>query len=415
MKNVLRRAAGMAARGRRLAALLCFGIAGLAQAQSGTAVEYYYSAWDYYFVTANPDEIALLDGGAFNGNWVRTGEAFPVGTQAGGGFVETCRFFSTSFAPKSSHFYTPFAAECASVRISPDWQFENIAFYVRLTDVDGSCPAGTTPLYRLYNNGMGGAPNHRYTVRRTTVDLMRARGWTSEGNGPDVIFACVPSAPGSAAKGLWAGTTSANETALAIVLDDGTFYLLYAYPGRTTDAAVVQGTASTIGGQFASTDARSYPIATANETSGFETPATVGGTYSAQGTLQLDFADLLGTRTLAAVYVSGSDQPASLAAAAGTYTGFSGHADGRVPATFTFTAAGTLTGSNSACGFTGTITPHAALAVFDWTVRQTSGSCIFGAGPISGVLYFDAATRQVHGFAPFAGRGDLYYLIGTKP
>ena len=413
MRKLSRQAARMAARGLAAIAGLC--IAGFAQAQSGTAVEYYYSVWDYYFVTANPDEVALLDGGAFNGNWVRTGETFAVGTQAGAGFVETCRFFSTSFAPKSSHFYTPFAAECGSVRNSPDWQFENIAFYVRLTDADGTCPASTVPLYRLYNNGMGGAPNHRYTMRRATVDFMRARGWTSEGNGPDVIFACVPPPPGSAAKGLWTGTTSANETALVIVLDDGTFYLLYSYAGRATDAAVVQGTASTPGGQFTSADARTYPIATANETGGYETPAMVSGTYSAQGTLQLDVADPRGMRTLAAAYVAGSDQPLSLASVAGAYTGFSGHADGRLSVTFTLTAAGTLTGVNAACGFSGTVTPRAALAVLDWTVRATSGSCIFAAGPISGVLYFDAAARQVHGFAPFQGRGDLFYLIGTKP
>jgi hypothetical protein len=36
-------------------------------AQTQTAVEYYYAAWDYYFVTSFPDEIAILDGGAFGG------------------------------------------------------------------------------------------------------------------------------------------------------------------------------------------------------------------------------------------------------------------------------------------------------------------------------------------------------------
>jgi hypothetical protein len=30
-------------------------------------------------------------------------------------------------------------------------------------------------------------------------------------------------------------------------------------------------------------------------------------------------------------------------------------------------------------------------------------------------MYYDAATRQIHGFAPIEGRGDLYYVIGTKP
>ena len=41
------------------------------------ATEYYYPAWDMYFVTAIPDEIAKLDAGAFAG-WARTGLTFNV-------------------------------------------------------------------------------------------------------------------------------------------------------------------------------------------------------------------------------------------------------------------------------------------------------------------------------------------------
>jgi len=38
------------------------------------------------------------------------------------------------------------------------WEFENIAFYIELADANGSCAAGTIPLYRLYNDGMDGGP-----------------------------------------------------------------------------------------------------------------------------------------------------------------------------------------------------------------------------------------------------------------
>jgi hypothetical protein len=61
-----------------------------------------------------------------------------------------------------------------------------------LTDASGNCPAGTAPLYRVNNNGMGGAPNHRFTADRAIRDLMLTLGWKAEGNGPEVIFACVP-------------------------------------------------------------------------------------------------------------------------------------------------------------------------------------------------------------------------------
>ncbi len=156
------------------------------------AVEYYYAAWGYYFLTSFADEIAALDGGAFDGNWQRTGYTIKVWPQSTSSSSPTCRFFSTSFAPKSSHFYTPFADECASLKQNQDWQYEGIAFYLQLTDGSGNCAPPTVPLYRLYNNGMGGAPNHRYTTSPTIFNEMVAAGWVFEGNANTQVFACVP-------------------------------------------------------------------------------------------------------------------------------------------------------------------------------------------------------------------------------
>ena len=160
--------------------------------QTVEAVEYYYAAWNFYFETSFSDEIAALDGGAFGGVWKRTGQTFNVWSQASALAVPTCRFFSTAFAPKSSHFYTPFPSECAIVKTESAWQYESIAFYIALADADGNCGAGTIPLYRVYDNGMGGAPNHRYTTSLTILNQMIAAGWSFEGNGNTMVFACVP-------------------------------------------------------------------------------------------------------------------------------------------------------------------------------------------------------------------------------
>jgi hypothetical protein len=78
--------------------------------------EYFHAGWGYYFVTAFPAEISALDGGAFGGVWQRTGQTFPVWASQDAGTSPVCRFFSTSFAPRSSHFYTPFPAECETVK-----------------------------------------------------------------------------------------------------------------------------------------------------------------------------------------------------------------------------------------------------------------------------------------------------------
>ena len=45
------------------------------------------------------------------------------------------------------------------------------------------CAAGLTPVYRLYNNGQGGAPNHRYTTDLTVRAQMIAQGGCRKASG----------------------------------------------------------------------------------------------------------------------------------------------------------------------------------------------------------------------------------------
>lgn len=153
------------------------------------ALEYYHAAFDHYFVTTIAEEITLLDNGTLAG-WTRTGYEFNVHAAGTAGTAATCRFFSTAFGLRSSHFYTPIASECATVKAKAEWQFEGEVFNLTLT-ADGTCAGGTVPLYRLYNQGQGGAPNHRYTTRTDVRAQMIAQGWVPEGAGAGVI-GCVP-------------------------------------------------------------------------------------------------------------------------------------------------------------------------------------------------------------------------------
>lgn len=153
------------------------------------ALEYYHAAFNHYFVTSIAEEIVLLDNGTLQG-WKRTGYEFNVYAGGTPGTAATCRFFSTAFGPRSSHFYTPLATECATVKTKPEWQFEGEVFNLTLS-TDGTCTSGTVPLFRLYNGGQGGAPNHRYTTRSDVRAQMIAQGWTPEGTGAGVI-GCVP-------------------------------------------------------------------------------------------------------------------------------------------------------------------------------------------------------------------------------
>ncbi len=172
-------------------------------------VEYYNAALDHYFISADPAEIAVLDGGAFGGAWKRTGGTFPALGRAWGrrrhrAGVPLLRNRSLSARRSrigpNSHFYTADPNECAFVKTAwqsiatdglsyPAWTFETNAFAVRLP-VGGACPAGTQPLYRTYNNGARGDPNHRYSTQASVLQSMA--GWVFEG-----LVMCLPQGEGA--------------------------------------------------------------------------------------------------------------------------------------------------------------------------------------------------------------------------
>jgi len=56
----------------------------------------------------------------------------------------------------------------------------------------GHVPQGFTPVYRLYNDGQGGAPNHRYTTDLALRARMIGQGWVAEGLGPNAVEMCSP-------------------------------------------------------------------------------------------------------------------------------------------------------------------------------------------------------------------------------
>lgn len=155
------------------------------------AYEFYYAPFDHYFSTSDPVEIDGLDRGIIAG-WTRTGAFTRVELPTPLPRRPVCRFFGTGFAPKSSHFYTPYPDECEIVKQDPKWVYENIAFGWRLPDANGVCEVGYRPLYRLYNNFVGGAPNHRYTTSLRDFYAMLGEGWVFEGDGRTLVFACLP-------------------------------------------------------------------------------------------------------------------------------------------------------------------------------------------------------------------------------
>lgn len=183
----------------QLASLAILQISGIGTSDTPTivdVVEYYNAAFDHYFITSLAAEIALCDAGtAPCAGWARTGYAFNAfaNDAAPPSSLGACRFFNDTFAPKSAHFYALQGHGCEqTLALFPDWRLESPAlFNLFAPDDNGHCASGLVPVYRLYNNGIGGAPNHRFTIDANVRAQMLRAGWLAEGNGTGVAF-CAP-------------------------------------------------------------------------------------------------------------------------------------------------------------------------------------------------------------------------------
>jgi hypothetical protein len=175
------------------AALLAASALAHAAAPDTQAVEYFNSVTGHYFVTAGAGEALGIDAGAAGPGWVRTGRSFQAwlsSAAAPSDAQPVCRFYSSM---ANSHFYTASADECRSLEAAAEseraatgtvkgWAYEGTAFYIE-TPKDGRCPAGTTAIDRVYNNGFatGEGSNHRFVDDDALAQLMVDRHWGAGG------------------------------------------------------------------------------------------------------------------------------------------------------------------------------------------------------------------------------------------
>ena len=165
---------------------LAWCVAASAVEPTGTSVEYFNTTLRHYFMTASPEDRAIVEAGGAGPGWVRTGGQFGVFRNAGDApnLSAVCRFYAPG---PNSHFYTANAADCETVKGWGGWSYEGIAFYIE-QPTNGQCPGGTTPVYRSYNNGYErNDSNHRFTVDPTVAAKSALSGYSPEG-----VVMCAP-------------------------------------------------------------------------------------------------------------------------------------------------------------------------------------------------------------------------------
>jgi hypothetical protein len=206
--------------------------------------------------------------------------------------------------------------------------------------------------------------------------------------------------------GGWAGKTSTNRDLTAVIVPDGSYYLMYSAVGDpNTVGGAVQGTSTLNGETFTSSDGLDFSA----EGAGIK-PAAVAAILNDGANFDGTISPTGGTAvTFQSRYDGGGTSAAAdglLRRLEGAYTGTAGFALGVRPATFTVAGDGKVTSSINGCDITGTAKPRPDMVAYDLTIAFGAAPCAIPNLSFTGIAYlrFDngrlyaaarnAATRQ---------------------
>lgn len=230
----------------------------------------------------------------------------------------------------------------------------------------------------------------------------------SSGNGG---AATAPSAP--SAEGLWIGSTNDSRSVTGLVLDDGTYWILYSVQHASSlTAGFVEGSGSSLGGSFSSSNGIDFNV----EGRGINS-STLSASYMAKQSLDgsVTYPTLNQTFTFTTSYNAEYEQTPSVSAIAGTYVGIASVVGSNELTTVVVNSPGVIAGTgNSGCKFFGTIRPRASGNVYDLSL-SFSGPCPSGTSSVSGIGYFDSSAKRLYLAALNQSRSNGLIFTGTQP
>lgn len=208
--------------------------------------------------------------------------------------------------------------------------------------------------------------------------------------------------------GLWSGSMDSSREVNAIVLGDGSYYMLYSRPGLPTEVAgLVAGVADFHGARLAS-DAVDYnwermftparPVALS---------AQISPRMSVDGSIE-------GSRNFHLRFDKDLDGDARLADLVGAFDGNAMFALGTRPGTFTVTASGQVSTNINGCPITGQVAPRSDANAFDLTLTFGGYPCVFPGAVFQGVAVYRDDQRRLDAAVINAPFKQAIAFIGTK-
>lgn len=225
---------------------------------------------------------------------------------------------------------------------------------------------------------------------------------------------------GTAAAGSWQGsidTPAANSRAVkAVVLPDGSFWMVYSLQGDPSTAGVIRGTGSTDGSNFTVSDATLLSLEDGQQTTA-DIAATFANRASFAGTITQDGSTALTSpASFSTTYRSVFDKHLTLADLAGTYDGVITTKLGEESASVAINDTGAFAGSNaSGCSVAGQATAQPAGNVFNVTATFGSEDACGSNKQVSVVGILSLEVNAVTVLALNGDASNSFIFSGTRP
>ncbi len=215
--------------------------------------------------------------------------------------------------------------------------------------------------------------------------------------------------PAVTAEGFWEGPASTGVSVALAVLETGETWGVYTATSNGSIVGALYGN-TTSSGTTLSGSGKDFNIPSRTVGSG-----TYSGTFVAKSSINV--ATSTGN-TFSGTYKTAYDQPASLAAVAGTFSGVGVSGTSPVQTvSVTISPSGSITVPGTlGCSAAGTGAPRpSGKNIFDVTVTFTGSTCALGNGAsTTGIAYYDATTRRVVVMAMNAAKSDGFIYVGQK-